>query len=740
MIRLALGLLFALVTSAAWAQNPTCPTRPVGDNSNACASTAFVSQNAVTSAEIRERLTASRTYYVRTAGNDTNCSGLTNVNDPGSGTLPRACAFATPQKPVNTILDTIDISGFSVIIELTGAFTSGVSCKSGILGAAAISVTSTAGASITTTSANAIEAAFGCNLGVTGNITVSTITEGTGIAAYANGRIAFSGITFGSTVESHIQAGGFLGTTPGTSAGGGIIFVTGNYSITGGAVSHLHATADGAQIQYLASGITVTITGTPAFSAYFVGISKGLVYADGLTFVGAATGRRHYVHRDGTLVVPAAAGRSFFPGDSAGVVQTGGHYMEATDLLADLGVINVVGQNVVAPSTPVAGYTWGWFDSTDKRWHDKNDAGTVGTTVVGDTGASNNFLTAINPLTGVISKAQPSFSNLSGSATAAQLPTIAPLTALGNVGTTTTTPSAIAVREKLAAARTYYVRVDGNDTNCTGLTDAAYVSGSYPQNCGFITIQKPYNVVTSTLDLGGQTLTIQVRDGTYSPASGTSPLSITQPWTGGGSVMVVGNSGTPANVVFNATSAPGIRVQTNLPGILYLRNFKIVATVSHGILLQGIAAIYYQGINFGAVGAYHVFANTPGAQLFVDGNYTISGSPAGGSHWVVNAPAQIFMQGWTVTLTGTPAFVGGFAVATAGGTIQVPTNTFSGAATGPRYLATENGVITVAGAGTNYLPGNAAGSTATGGQYNFLLGRDLDPANDNTPMWLNKVA
>lgn len=204
--------------------------------------------------------------------------------------------------------------------------------------------------------------------------------------------------------------------------------------------------------------------------------------------------------------------------------------------------------------------------------------------------------------------------------------------------------------------------------------------------------------------------------------------------------MVLGNSGTPANVVFNATNAQGVRIQTNLPGILYLRNFKIVTTAGHGILLQGIAAVYYQGINFGAVGAYHLFANTPGAQFFVDGNYTISGAPGAGAHWAVTAPSQIFASSLTITLTGTPNFSGAFALAQAGGTIWVPSVTFSGSATGSRYSASENGVIHVSGGGATYLPGNAAGTATTGGQYNFLLERDLHPANDNTPMWLNKVA
>lgn len=71
--------------------------------------------------------------------------------------------------------------------------------------------------------------------------------------------------------------------------------------------------------------------------------------------------------------------------------------------------------NSAAPSSPAAGFTTAFADSTDLRFHDKNSAGVIGTTVVADTGASNNFLTAISAA-GVISKAQPSSSNLSDAA------------------------------------------------------------------------------------------------------------------------------------------------------------------------------------------------------------------------------------------------------------------------------------------------------------------------------------
>lgn len=73
---------------------------------------------------------------------------------------------------------------------------------------------------------------------------------------------------------------------------------------------------------------------------------------------------------------------------------------------------SVLFSNSAAPSTPAAGKDQVWTDSTDKRLHDKNDAGTVGTTVVADTGATNNFLTAISAA-GAISKARPACANLS---------------------------------------------------------------------------------------------------------------------------------------------------------------------------------------------------------------------------------------------------------------------------------------------------------------------------------------
>ena len=54
-MRYILALLACLFASAASAQNVTCSTRPVGDNSNACASTAFVQSTTVRPPTLTQR-------------------------------------------------------------------------------------------------------------------------------------------------------------------------------------------------------------------------------------------------------------------------------------------------------------------------------------------------------------------------------------------------------------------------------------------------------------------------------------------------------------------------------------------------------------------------------------------------------------------------------------------------------------------------------------------------------------
>jgi hypothetical protein len=131
--------------------------------------------------------------------------------------------------------------------------------------------------------------------------------------------------------------------------------------------------------------------------------------------------------------------------------------------------------NIAAPASPVAGKVKLFADSTDLRFHDKNANGAIGTTVVADTGAANNFLTAISAA-GVVSKSQPAFSNLSGSATCAQLPALTGhvTTSAGSCATTAasivTAFTSFCTGGTIAASSTVFMPgYGGVTTTCTGL-------------------------------------------------------------------------------------------------------------------------------------------------------------------------------------------------------------------------------------------------------------------------------
>lgn len=136
------------------------------------------------------------------------------------------------------------------------------------------------------------------------------------------------------------------------------------------------------------------------------------------------------------------------------------------------------------PATPSAGFVTVWADSVSKNFKMINDAGTSATMVVPDTGAANNFLTAIAG-TGIISKAQPSFSNLSGSATCPQLPaqTGDVTTSAGSCATTlvTSTNATGVLFTNIAApatpsAGTTRVYVDSTSKNLNMKNDAGAVA------------------------------------------------------------------------------------------------------------------------------------------------------------------------------------------------------------------------------------------------------------------------
>jgi hypothetical protein len=258
------------------------------------------------------------------------------------------------------------------------------------------------------------------------------------------------------------------------------------------------------------------------------------------------------------------------------------------------------------------------------------------------------------------------------------------------------------VREKLTSSRTYYVRVDGSDSN-SGLANGAADA--------FLTIQKAVDTVMNAIDLNGFDVTIQVGDGTY-----TTATRVTGFWTGSGAVSLAGNTGTPASCVISTTSAGGITVDST---ILAVRGFKVQTTTSgDGIVAQNNGLISINGnMEYGAC-AYSQLAINTGGQIIVSANYGITGGAT--SHLHAGSAGQIIFGTVTATLSGTPAYSAYFAGAAEGHIIATQA-TFTGAATGLRYLAHYGSVILGHPGFANAFPGNVAGYADEGGSYSATV-------------------
>lgn len=260
-------------------------------------------------------------------------------------------------------------------------------------------------------------------------------------------------------------------------------------------------------------------------------------------------------------------------------------------------------------------------------------------------------------------------------------------------------------RELVAAARTYFVRTDGSNTN-DGLTNSA--------GGAFLTLQFAMDLINSRLDLGGNTITIQAGQ-----ASQTWPAFHIKGWVGGGMVVLHLNGGTITSgsdyPISSVESFPTFKIQNMTVTSTSASFFCGAVSVFHaGTLLVGASCV------FGSVDttSAHLYAGVAGAAIIFTASWTVSGSAV--AHIQIFYPSALISQNVSslvCTVSGTPAFGTAFALAAHPGVIRFYSLTFSGAATGKRYDASLNAVIDSGGGGATFFPGNVTGTTATGGQY-----------------------
>lgn len=254
-------------------------------------------------------------------------------------------------------------------------------------------------------------------------------------------------------------------------------------------------------------------------------------------------------------------------------------------------------------------------------------------------------------------------------------------------------------RQKLTANTTFYVATTGNDTTGNG-------SASLP----WATPQHAYDYVADNVDIAGFRCFASCADGTYATGcNATTP-------TVGGILEFVGNTTTPANVLVSTGGTPTFAAYDGCR--FAIGGFKVSGT-SYLVMARGAGAkvlindVMDYGSGGGALlGQINAFW---AGYVEITHNYNITGGA--GQHYYASGNGVIEMGGITVTVSGMPAFAGQFALSSSNGTIQVFGNTYSGSATGTRYLADTNATIGTNGAGANFFPGNAAGSETNGGRY-----------------------
>ena len=117
--------------------------------------------------------------------------------------------------------------------------------------------------------------------------------------------------------------GGRRDAGPPSFCADGVEGASGNFSISGGAARSLVTQTGILRV----TGVTVTLTGTPAFSTAFASANlMGFLFAANITFSGSGTGKR-YDSVNNSVVYTNGAGASYFPGNATGTTSNGGQYV-----------------------------------------------------------------------------------------------------------------------------------------------------------------------------------------------------------------------------------------------------------------------------------------------------------------------------------------------------------------------------------------------------------------------------
>jgi hypothetical protein len=261
----------------------------------------------------------------------------------------------------------------------------------------------------------------------------------------------------------------------------------------------------------------------------------------------------------------------------------------------------------------------------------------------------------------------------------------------------------VGARELLTANRTYYVRTDGSDSN-TGLANTA--GGAW------LTLQHAMDTIAATIDMAGFEVVISIGAGTFDGLYVKPCVGGFVQFVGSGvaSTTVGPETGVGLGCFLSATADFSVNEMTIDPGATYA-----------GIYLYGICTCFLGTLDqqSGDLG----FTNSNGSWcIYIEslsnlaiGNATIDVSGTWDMCFYLGGACNVLdFAAWT--MTGTPSFATAFIFNNAGRYIRGD-STFTGAATGQRYIVDVNAAINTLGAGANFFPGDIAGAETNGGVY-----------------------
>ncbi len=254
------------------------------------------------------------------------------------------------------------------------------------------------------------------------------------------------------------------------------------------------------------------------------------------------------------------------------------------------------------------------------------------------------------------------------------------------------------VRRVMPSDTTWYVDpIAGSDSN----------DGLSPGTGAFATIQKAVDTIM-TIDAGGNTATIQLADGNY-PLS--QPVVINQAVLGASAFNITGNIANPDQVTISSPEAVFDMKQTavTVTGV----TLSTSGTNESCFELWDNSFLYFGNLRFGTATRSHVYIINSTAVAIADYEI-IDGAKR---HFQLDHQGSLRAYGYTVTLTGTPAFPIGFVAASNASSVGISGITFAGAATGRRYAIYGVAIVNTGGSGTSYFPGDVNGVTGSNGTY-----------------------